>query len=452
MVLRSAPPRLLAGAATLALLPFPAAAQEHERHDAHAGHGAQIVTPLTMRPDYREGCFSVGALLDDGSNIDGMKCNIASGSGTARIPAADGGHDGLHFDLGGDWMAMFHGHAWAVHTDQSGPRGDDKSYVQSMAMAMLEKRTGWGRVQLRTMMSLEPLMANRGYPNLFATGETAGGAALVDRQHPHDLFMELAGRIDVDVSATDRLYLYGGPVGEPALGPSAFLHRGSARYNPEAPITHHWFDATHISYGVATLGYAAPRWQVEASLFTGREPDEARWNIEKPRLDSWSVRASLSPTPQWVVQASHGFLKQPETLHPGQDERRTTASIQYADDRDGLSAMLAFSAKDRDPGPTMTAWLAEANWAVSDHDNLFARIENVRNDELFPDHADPLHDRAFRVTKLQAGYARRIPLGDTVNLALGGSVAAFAKPGALDAAYGKTPIGATVFARLSIGR
>jgi hypothetical protein len=222
MVLRSAPPRLLAGAAALALLPFPAAAQEHEGHDVHAGHSAQIVTPLTMRPDYREGCFSFGAVLDDGSHIDGMKCNIASGSGTARIPAADGGHDGLHFDLGGDWMAMLHGHAWAVHTDQSGPRGDDKTYVQSMAMAMLEKRTGWGRMQIKTMMSLEPLMANRGYPNLFATGETAGGAALVDRQHPHDLFMELSGRVDVDVSATGRVYLYGGPVGEPALDRAPF--------------------------------------------------------------------------------------------------------------------------------------------------------------------------------------------------------------------------------------
>lgn len=417
------PKSLRASAAAFLLCPLPAAAQDHGGHDMHAAPHA----PVAARSE------------------------IASGSGTARIPAADGGHGGLHFDLGGDWMAMLHGYAWAVHTDQSGPRGDAKTYVQSMAMAMLEKRTGWGRAQLRTMMSLEPLMKNRGYPNLFATGETAGGVALVDRQHPHDLFMELAGRIDIDVSATDRVYLYGGPVGEPALGPAAFLHRGSARYNPEAPITHHWFDATHISYGVATLGYAAPRWQVEASLFTGREPDEARWNIEKPRMDSWSARASWSPTPQWVVQASHGFLKQPETLHAGQNERRTTASVQYADRRSGLSAMLAFSAKNRDPGPTMTAWLAEANWAVTEHDNLFARVENVRNDELFPDHGDALHDRPFRVTKLQAGYARRIPLGDSVDLALGGSVAAFAKPGALDAAYGKNPVGATVFARFGIG-
>ncbi len=124
---------------------------------------------------------------------------------------------------------MLHGYAWGVYTDQSGPRGDDKTYVQSMAMISAEKETGWGRVQLKSMMSLEPLMKNRGYPNLFATGETAGGEPLVDRQHPHDLFMELAGRVDVNVGDDTSIFIYGGPVGEPALGPSAFMHRGSAK-------------------------------------------------------------------------------------------------------------------------------------------------------------------------------------------------------------------------------
>src|SRR5690606_35060018 len=108
-------------------------------------------------------------------------------------------------------------------------------------------------------------------------------------------------------------------------------------------------------------------------------------------------------------------------------------------------------AKNRDPGGTLTAWLAEANWDIDRHHSLFARVENVRNDELFPDHADPLHDVAFRVTKFQAGYAYRIPLTGPLNLALGGSVAAFAKPDALETAYGKTPVGATLFARLSLG-
>lgn len=376
----------------------------------------------------------------------------AEGSGTSRLPANEGGHTGLHIDAGGDWMVMAHGYAWGVYSDQSGPRGGDKAYVQSMLMLSGEKDTGWGRIQLKSMMSLEPLMSNRGYPNLFATGETAGGQPLVDRQHPHDLFMELAGRIDVNVGSNgERIFLYGGPVGEPAIGPSAFMHRGSARYNPEAPITHHWFDSTHITYGVATLGFQNRQVQLETSLFTGREPDEKRWNIESPRFDSWSVRGTWTPTPDWALQVSHARLKEPEAQHPGENEHRTTASVQYANGK-GLSATAAFSAKNRDPGATLTAYLAEVNWDIDDHHTLFGRVENVKNDELFSDHSDPLHDVPFRVTKVQAGYAYRIPLTGPLNLALGGSVAAFDKPRALDAAYGKDPIGATVFARLSIGK
>lgn len=139
-------------------------------------------------------------------------------------------HDkGLHLSSG-SWMLMLHGYAWVVYTDQSGPGGDDKAYVQSMAMLSAEKDTGWGRVQLKSMMSLEPLMKNRGYSNLFATGEAAGGEQLVDRQHPRDLFMELAARVDVNKADDASIFLYGGPVGEPALGPSAFMHRCSASF------------------------------------------------------------------------------------------------------------------------------------------------------------------------------------------------------------------------------
>ena len=166
-----------------------------------------------------------------------------------------------------------------------------------MLMLSGEKQTEWGRIQLKSMMSLEPLMSNFGYPNLFATGGTTGGEPLVDRQHPHDLCIELAARIDVNVDDDARLFVYGGPVGEPAIGPSAFMHRGSARYNPEAPITHHWFDSTHITYGVATLGYATRAIQFKGSLFTGREPDEKRWKIEGPRFYSWSLRAIWPPPP-----------------------------------------------------------------------------------------------------------------------------------------------------------
>jgi hypothetical protein len=399
----------LAGAAALALLSLPAAAQDHSGHDMSAGTPPGDEPMDHSRMDHSK--------MDHSAMGHGNPDAPGEGSGTARLPANESGHTGLHIDAGGGWMVMAHGFAWGVYSDQSGPRGDDKATIQSMLMLSGEKDTGWGRIQLKSMMSLEPLMSNRGYPNLFATGETAGGEPLVDRQHPHDLFMELAARIDIDVGDNgERLFLYGGPVGEPAIGPSAFMHRGSARYNPEAPITHHWFDSTHITYGVATLGYQTRRVQIEGSLFTGREPDEKRWNIEKPRFDSWAVRGTWTPTPSLALQASHAFLKQPELLHGAQNEHRTTASVQYANGK-GLSATAAFSAKNRDPGETLTAYLAEVNWDLDDHHTLFGRIENVKNDELFSDHDDPLHDVPFRVTKFQAGYAYRIPITGPLNLA-----------------------------------
>jgi hypothetical protein len=373
----------------------------------------------------------------------------AEGSGTSRLPGNEGGMHGLHINAGDKWMLMAHGYVWGVYTDQSGPRGDDKAYVQSMAMLTAEKETDWGRIQLKSMLSLEPLMKNSGYPNLFASGETDGGQPLIDRQHPHDLFMELAARFTVNLGGNASVFLYGGPVGEPALGSSAFMHRGSAKLNPEAPITHHWFDSTHITYGVGTVGLTTNKLQLEGSVFTGREPDERRWNIESPKFDSWSVRATWNPTPKWAVQISHGFLKEPEAIHPGENEHRTTASVHYSWRR--LSAMAAFSAKNRDPGGTLTAYLAEANWDLGDHHSIFGRFENVKNDELFPDELDPLHETPFRVSKFQLGYAYRMPLAGPLNLALGGSVSAFAKPNALDRAYGRNPIGMTLFAKLSLG-
>ncbi len=380
------------------------------------------------------------------------------GSGTARNPGngGDGGGgemQGLHLSAG-DWMVMLHGYAWGVHTSQSGPRGADEAFVESMAMLSARRDLGGARVQVRSMLSLEPLMGATGYPNLFATGETADGRSpLIDRQHPHDLFMELSARVDVDAGpgpSGGSVFLYGGPVAEPALGPSAFMHRPSAAYQPLSPITHHWFDSTHISYGVVTAGYAAPRWQIEASAFRGREPDQYRWNIEAPALDSWSVRVTWTPSPAWALQVSHGRLKSPEQLEAFRDEARTTASVHYA--KGGVAALLAFSNKHKLPGRVLTAWLAEANWDVDRHHTIFARAEDVANDELFPNPLDPLHDRTFRIGKLEGGYAYRLPLAGPVDLALGGALGVYAKPAALDAAYGKFPVSFTLFAKVSLGR
>jgi hypothetical protein len=483
---------LLAGAAVLATAAAPAFAQDHSGHEEHAAKD----TPAADRPkpDYcvvaleqpnRSGIVAGGNPMTmacaqpaaDGnlpmnhSNMPGMDHSqmveaqgqldhagmehmaMAQGpveaSGTSRLPQAEGMMAGIHFDIGGGWMGMAHGYGWAVYTDQTGLRGDDGVFVQSMGMLMAEKPFDWGRIQLKSMVSLDPLMGARGYPNLFATGETANGLPLVDRQHPHDLFMELAARVDVNLAPGATAFLYGGPVAEPALGPPAFMHRASARLNPEAPISHHWFDSTHITYGVVTAGVGGKTWQIEGSAFRGQEPDEDRWDIETPRLDSWSARATFTPSPNWALQVSHGFLEDPEATHPGEDEYRTTASAHYNSGH-GLAATAAFSAKNRHPGETLTAWLAEANWDLAKRHTLFGRFENVANDELFPNHADPLHDVKFRVSKLQGGYAYTLPAGPFA-LSLGGTVAKFSKPAALDPAYGANPMSYTLFAKLTLG-
>lgn len=459
-------PALLAGASLLSALPARAQDHDHSTHPTPAPMPAPAPTPNAPTPDpstagdgagqMDHGTMDHGTMdhhgKDPASGKHGAMAHedtaFATGSGTSRLPGADRAMTGLHA-MAGDWMLMAHGQATLQHTDHSGPRGDDKTYATSMAMLMASRDTGFGKVQLRSMFSLEPAMSRRGYPNLLATGETANGLPLVDRQHPHDLFMELAARVDVDVAPGTTAFLYGGPVGEPALGPTAFMMRASSRFNPEPPIGHHWFDSTHITYGVVTAGLSSTKWQLEASAFRGAEPDERRWNIETPKLDSWSVRATWTPSPRWSMQASYGQIHQPEALHAGEDEHRLTGSVHYADGK-GLSAMVAASAKDRVPGRTLTAWLAEANWDIDGANTLFGRAESVANDELFPDHDDPLHDRTFRVGKLQAGYARRIALAP-FTLALGGSLNAYALPDALDAAYGKSPWGFTVFARLMLG-
>lgn len=436
----------------------PLLAQHHGDHGQHTP-ALPAPTPTPTPAPLDHSAMDHAAMGHQGMGHADMG-HAGEGSGTARLPANETMSHGTMIGLGGDSTLMLHGYVWPVYTSQTGPRGDDKFYAQSMAMATISAPFEGGKFTARTMLSLEPAMRHDGYPNLFATGEVAYGKPLVDRQHPHDFVMELIGRVDLDIAEDTTAFLYGGPVGEPAIGPSAFMHRASARYNPEAPITHHWFDATHIVYGVVTAGVSAPSWQLEASAFRGREPDEFRWNIESPKLDSWSLRASFAPSPAWLVQASYAQLHSPEELHPDENENRTTASVHYNGGR-GLSAMLAFSNKqhveDHAAGgagghsdEALTAWLGEVNWDIDRHHTVFGRVENVANGELFPDPASPLHDEVFRVTKFQAGYAYRIPL-DAFNLALGGSVAAFAKPSVLDPFYGSNPMGYTLFARFSLG-
>jgi hypothetical protein len=354
----------------------------------------------------------------------------------------------------GGWSVMAEGYATLVYDNQGGPRGDTKTFSNSMGMLMASRDVSpVDRIGLRTMLSLDPAMGPSGYPLLFATGETANGRTpLIDRQHPHDLFMELAGSWSHDLGDGKAVSLYAGLPGEPALGPPTFMHRVSAMDDPEAPIGHHWFDSTHITYGVVTAGFSSGLWKIEASAFKGREPDQHRWNIEAPKLDSWSVRGTWNPIANVSLQLSTGHLHSPEQLEPNVDEQRTTASVIWnlplGGDRN-LATTLAWSRKAEHPGPTLTGLLAETALRLG-RNEIFARAEHEQENELFDD--GPFVGRIFGVAKASLGYQHEVPVATHMFVAIGGLASAYAYPDVLRASYGHAGVKSfMLYGRLRFG-
>ncbi|HEY6867257.1 MAG TPA: hypothetical protein VI792_08370 [Candidatus Eisenbacteria bacterium] len=418
-----------------------------------AGHGAHEPMMPGMPGMTMEGATgpsSPHAMHMSMTGMYGPYSATREASGTSWQPDA-ALHRGLHAMVG-DWMLMLHGVADLVWDDQGGERGGEKLFSSNMLMGMAQRPGGPGTLGLQAMASVEPATIGKdGYPLLLQTGETADGVTpLVDRQHPHDLFMELAGSYSVS-SGGRSLFVYGGLPGEPALGPPAFMHRFSGMALPEAPLTHHWLDSTHISYGVVTVGAVADRLKLEASAFRGREPDENRWNIESPRLDSYSFRLSFNPTPAWALQASAGHLESPEQLDPGVDTDRTTASAIYASSWDGghFEATLAWGRNRNRPGHTLDALAAEGAATVRERHTVFSRLEWVEKDELFPA-GDPLHDAVFDVGKLSAGYRLDVMRREHLTAGIGALGSVFAMPEAARAAYGDHPLAAMLFVHVAL--
>jgi hypothetical protein len=371
-------------------------------------------------------------------------------SGTSWQPDSTP-HEGLHVMRDG-WMLMAHGFANAVYDRQGGPRGAEKGFSSSMGMLMARRDAGPGTLGLRAMASLDPAMGPSGYPLLLQTGETADGVKpLVDRQHPHDLFMELSASYSLPLGEEGSVFAYAGLPGEPALGPSAFMHRYSGAENPEAPLSHHWLDSTHIAYGVATLGYVRGPWKLDASAFKGREPDRFRWDVEEPRLDSWSGRVTLNPDEDWSLQASYGRLHSPEALEPGVDVGRFTASASM-NRRVGAAfsqTTFAYGRNMRDGHEGSDAFLLEASARAGERHTMFARAERVDKDELF-EGGDPLAGRSFAVSKLSLGYLYDFARWGRSQWGVGVSGAVHLLPAALRAAYGAAPGSLLLFARVKL--
>ena len=237
--------------------------------------------------------------------------------------------EGIH-GIYGEWATMVHGSISLIYDHQGGPRGDNKTFSESMFMGMAQRMLGSGTLTLRGMVSLDPLMGKSGYPLLLQTGETADGVSpLIDRQHPHDFFMELAGIYSAPVGAASSAFLYVGYPGEPALGPPTFMHRFSGMENPEAPISHHWLDSTHITYGVVTAGFVYADWKFEGSIFNGREPDQHRWDFDPLRLDSASGASAGTPPRIGPFRPATASSKSPNALEPDVNQHRITASAIY---------------------------------------------------------------------------------------------------------------------------
>lgn len=379
------------------------------------------------------------------------------GSGTSWQPATTPMY--MWYKNTSGWLLFLHGDLKLGINSQGGPRGVTKFESQNWIMPMAFHRAGSGTIQLRGMFSLEPFtFSPGGSPELFQTGETYKGQPLIDKQHPHDLVMELSATYTIPLGERGSWFTYFGYPGEPALGPVAFMHRWSASENPAAPLSHHLQDSTHITFGVFSTGFTYRKFKVEGSVFNGREPNENRYDFEAGKWDSHSVRFTFAPNPNWAVQWSYGVLRSPEALEPNVNQRRMTASIQYNKpfDRGSWSSALIWGRNHLyggDETANLNGYTAESTVNFLDKNYVYTRLELVDKNELLT-----LTDRirlgisalhpSFRIGAYTAGFVRDIRNTENFLIALGSDVTFYSKPATLDPIYGNNPVSYKFFIRI----
>jgi hypothetical protein len=369
------------------------------------------------------------------------------GSGTSWHPESSPMYMAMF--MTGEWMLGVHGNVALRYNNQGGPRGGSVFDAPNWGMLMAQRPVGSnGQIGFRVMMSLDRLTeGGNGYPLLLASGETWQGKPLIDRQHPHDLFSELSVSYSQRFSETVSGFVYIGYPGEPALGAPAFMHRLSALNIPDAPIAHHWQDATHITFGVATLGIAIlSKLQLEASVFTGREPDEERFGFDAPRFDSYSARLSYNPVRELALQTSYGSIKNPEG--DGLDVRKLNASAIYTtriNERDWWSSTLIWGANDDAEVGLQNSVLLESQIAFSGN-AVYTRLELVEKAQhelgvfIMP-------DKKELVGAYTLGYSRTVFSG-SVDVNLGAQGTLYTIPETLSPLYGKSPVSFEIYLTL----
>jgi hypothetical protein len=372
------------------------------------------------------------------------------GSGTSWQPASVTGYEWMW--MRGGWELMAHGVIFIDYNQQGGPRGAGKAESVNWGMLMEQHRLGRGTILFREMFSAESLTSpHPGFPEIFQTGETYHGEPLVDHQHPHNVFAELAALYTVPLTRRISWELYGGPSAEPALGPVTYIHRASAAELPMAPLSHHLQDSTHTSFGVVTTGFMIDRVKLEASAFNGREPNEQRWSIQLAALDSWSGRASIAPGRNWTAQYSIGRLEHPEALEPG-SQWRQTASVEYNrrwHDGGWASSIIWGRVHKIAIGDNLNSYLLESTLNFRQRNYAFSRLELVDKDELFPQ-ATALS--TYRIGAYTFGGVRDLISNKEWQMGLGADMTFYSKPAVLDVSYGKQPVSFQIFLRLRPAR
>ena len=358
----------------------------------------------------------------------------------------------MHMPMNAGWMFMQDGILFANFNHQGGPRGGDEFVAPNWWMGMATRETSRGRLTFTGMFSLDPATVGKdGYGEIFQAGEAIHGRPLIDRQHPHDLFMQLAAIWRRPVTDSTGLTLAGAPVGEPALGPVAFMHRASAADNPTAPLGHHTFDSTHIAFGVITAAVDHGPFVVEGSVFNGREPDENRWNFDFGRLDSFSGRVWYKPDDEWELQVSSGRLESPEQLEPG-DIVRSTASASWTRKNGAAisSVTVGYGRNDTDHGARNAAF-AEGSHHSGIH-TIYGRFEalQVETALLQTDRVveGPLADLRNPLFAFTVGGVRDVLAWRGFEGGIGADVSFYGVPDALKPMYSPHPVSFHLFFRL----
>jgi hypothetical protein len=381
------------------------------------------------------------------------------------------------------WMLMLHGTAFLADTQQHAdtPRGGDKFFSTNWIMPMAMRQLGHGQLTLRTMFSLEPAtVTDRQYPELFQQGETAFGKPIVDGQHPHDFFMEVAALYDIHTSEHTLLSFYAAPIGDPAIGPTAYPHRISASEDPIGALGHHQQDSTHIAFNVLTGGFTWRSLRIEASGFHGAEPTEQRWGFQPSpnglALDSYSSRLTFSPRPNWTAQYSIAHITSPEALYPHENQQRQTASIMYnrpigahhdTTSMPGMdmstpatgnwsTTLLWGRTKSLTDGSIENSFLLESLLKFGNRNYIWTRIENAgRSNELLLPPGTPLpphftESPIGHVAAYTFGYDRDFRIIPHLLTAPGAQFTTYTTPSALVSTYGSHPWGVVAFVRFRI--